>query len=101
MHIEKYILISSYVSHEQKTSVTTSPVFDSAIEALLHLKKVKALETEYSSPKSFSFYEICYWAGIDSMQMYTKSVFDMEFLARKEAESFLTPPAPVEITPIV
>ena len=91
MHIEKYILITSYVSHETKTSVTTSPVFNSAIEALLHLKKVKALESEYSSPKSYSFYELCYWAGIDTTQLYTKSIFDMEALARIEAEALLNP----------
>jgi hypothetical protein len=88
---EKYILITSYVSYETKTSVTTSPVFNTAIEALLHLKKVKALESEHASEKSYSFYELCHWAGIDSTQLYGKSLLDMEAIARIEAEALLNP----------
>lgn len=100
MHIEKYILISSYVSYGAKTSVSTSPVFGTALEALLHLKKCKAEATEHSSEKSYQFYELNHWVGIDSTQLYTKSEFDMQMLARKEAEALLNAPSPV-ITPIV
>jgi hypothetical protein len=103
MKIEKYIYISSFVSYETKTSVTTSPVFFTAIEALLHLKKAKADASPHSSEKSYQFYEICNWVNIDSTQLFTKSEFDMEMMARKEAEELfpasLVPP--VEVPPIV
>ena len=97
MKIEKYIVISSYVSHETKTAVSVSPVFFTAIEALLWFKKVKADASPYSSEKSYSFYEVCNWSSIDSTQMYNKSEFDMEYLAKKEAEELFAPkstPAP-------
>ena len=98
MKIEKYIIISSYVSHETKTAVTTSPVFLTAIECLLWFKKTKAEVSLYSSEKSYSFYEICNWSNIDSTMLYTKSEHEMEMIAKKEAADLF---APVEVTPIV
>ena len=97
MKIEKYFVVSSYVSYEAKTSVTTSPVFDTAIETLLWFKKTKAEVSPYSSEKSYSFYEVCNWSSIDSTKLFTKSEFDMEMLAKKEA-SDLFASAP-EVTP--
>lgn len=98
MKPEKYFVVSSYVSHEAKTSVTTSPVFDTAIETLIWFKKTKADVSPYASEKSYSFYEICNWVTIDSTKLYTKSEYDIEMLAKKEAADLF---APVEITPIV
>lgn len=102
MKIEKYIYISSFVSYETKTSVTTSPVFHTAIEALLHLNKAKTDASPHSSEKSYQFYEICNWTSIDSTQLFTKSEFDMQMIARKEAEELFTAPVPpVEIPPVI
>ena len=98
MKKEKYIVISSYVSHEAKTAVTASPVFYTAIEALLWFKKVKADASPYSSEKSYSFYEICNWVNIDSTMLYTKSEYEMELIAKQESADLF---APVEVTPIV
>lgn len=100
MLIQKYILISSFVSYETKTSVTTSPVFSTALEALIHFNKCKAEASPESSPKSYQFYELCHWVGIDSTQLYTKSESEMQTTARQEAEALLNAPSPV-ITPIV
>ena len=97
MKKEKYIVISSYVSHEAKTSVTISPVFNTAIETLLWFKKTKAEASPHSSEKSYSFYEVCNWVSIDSTQMYSKDEYAMELIAKQEA-SDLFAPAPV-ITP--
>jgi hypothetical protein len=98
MKKEKYIIISSYVSHETKTAVTTSPVFYTAIEALLWFKKVKADASPYSSEKSYSFYEICNWVNIDSTMLYSKSEYEMELIAKQESADLF---APVEVAPIV
>jgi hypothetical protein len=98
MKTEKYIVISSYVSHEQKTAVTTSPVFHTAIEALLHLNKVVADASPYASEKSYSFYEVCNWVNIDSTMLYTKSRHEMELIAKQEAADLLNPK---EATPAV
>ena len=97
MKIEKYFVVSSYVSYEAKTSVTTSPVFDTAIETLLWFKKTKAEVSPFSSEKSYSFYEVCNYDAIDSTKLYTKSEFDMEMLAKKETADLFAP-AP-EVTP--
>lgn len=96
MKIEKYFVVSSYVSYEAKTSVTTSPVFDTAIETLLWFKKTKGEASPYSSEKSYSFYEVCNWVSIDSTKLFTKSEFDMEALAKQEAEALFAKP---EATP--
>jgi len=102
MKLEKYFVVSSYVSYEAKTSVTTSPVFDTAIETLIWLNKTKAEVSPYSSEKSYSFYEICNWVNIDSTKLFSKSEFDMQMLARKESEALLPVLVPpVEVTPIV
>ncbi len=98
MKIEKYFVVSSYVSYEAKTSVTISPVFDTAIETLLWFKKTKADASPFSSEKSYSFYEVCNWSNIDSTKLFTKSEFDMEMLAKKETADLF---APVEVKPIV
>ena len=97
MKKEKYIVISSYVSHEAKTSVTISPVFNTAIETLLWFKKTKAEASPHSSEKSYSFYEVCNWVSIDSTQMYSKDEYSMELIAKQEA-SDLFAPAP-DVTP--
>jgi hypothetical protein len=102
MKIEKYFVVSSYVSYETKTSTTTSPVFDTAIETLLWFKKTKAEASPHSSEKSYSFYEVCNYTSIDSTKIYTKSEFEMELLARSEYEALLPAPVPpVEVPPIV
>lgn len=98
MKKEKYIVISSYVSHEAKTSVTISPVFNTAIETLLWFKKTKAEASPHSSEKSYSFYEVCNWVSIDSTQMYSKDEYAMELIAKQEASDLF---ASVEVTPIV
>ena len=97
MKKEKYIVISSYVSHEAKTSVTISPVFNTAIETLLWFKKTKAEASPHSSEKSYSFYEVCNWVSINSTQMYSKDEYAMELIAKQEA-SDLFASAP-EVTP--
>lgn len=86
MKQDKYIIISSFVSYETKTSVTTSPVFYTAVEALLWLKKTKEEASPHSSEKSYQFYEICNWVSIDSTKLFTKSELEMECLARHEIE---------------
>ena len=92
MKLEKYIVIVSYVSHETKTSVTVSPVFLTAIEALLWHKNAVENASVHASEKSYSFYEICNWTGIDSTKLFTKSKFDMEALARMEIETIFPNP---------
>ena len=102
MKIEKYFVVSSYVSYEAKTSVTISPVFDTAIETLLWFKKTKAEASPHSSEKSYSFYEVCNYSSIDSTKIYTQSEQGMEVLARNEYETLLPAPVPpVEVPPIV
>ena len=102
MHSEKYFIVSSYVSYETKTSVTTSPVFDTAIEALLWFKKTKAEASPHSSEKSYSFYEVCHYPHIDSTKIYATNEVAMEVLARNEYEALLPAPVPpVEIPPII
>lgn len=98
MKQEKYIIITSYISYETKTSVTTSPVFHTAIEALLHLKKVTCDNSSFASDKSYSFYEICNWVIIDSTMLYTKSKEEMEAIAKQESADLF---APAEVTPVV
>ena len=96
MKIEKYFVVSSYVSYEAKTSVTVSPVFDTAIETLLWFKKTKADASPHSSEKSYSFYEVCHYASIDSTKIYATNEIALEVLARDEYQTLL--PAP-EVTP--
>lgn len=91
MKLEKYFVVSSYVSYEAKTSVSISPVFDTAIETLLWFKKTKAEASPHSSEKSYSFYEVCNYTAIDSTKIYTQSEQGMEVLARNEAEALLNP----------
>ena len=102
MKTEKYFVVSSYVSYEAKTSVTVSPVFDTAIETLLWFKKTKADASPHSSEKSYSFYEVCHYASIDSTKIYATNEIAMELLARDEYQILLPAPVPpVEIPPIV
>lgn len=90
MLITKYIVISSFVQFEQKTSVTATNGFNTAIEALLHQKNCIENDNKESSYKSYSFYEVCHFTGINSLHLYTKSEWDMQMIARKEAENLLT-----------
>ena len=102
MKTEKYFVVSSYVSYEAKTSVTVSPVFDTAIETLLWFKKTKADASPHSSEKSYSFYEVCHYSSIDSTKIYATNEIAMELLARDEYQILLPAPVPpVEIPPIV
>lgn len=102
MKTEKYFVVSSYVSYEAKTSVTVSPVFDTAIETLLWFKKTKADASPHSSEKSYSFYEVCHYASIDSTKIYATNEIALEVLARDEYQTLLPAPVPpVEIPPIV
>jgi hypothetical protein len=102
MKYEKYFVVSSYVSYEAKTSVTVSPVFDTAIETLLWFKKTKADASPHSSEKSYSFYEVCNYSSIDSTKIYATNEIAMEVLARDEYQALLPAPVPpVEIPPIV
>lgn len=85
MHIEKYLVITSFVQYEQKTTSTQSPVFDTALEALLYVKAGKANTKDSQAERSYQFYELCVWVSIDSIKLFGKSEEDMQTLARKEA----------------
>jgi hypothetical protein len=98
MLITKYIVISSFVQFEQKTSVTATNGFNTAIEALLHHKNCIENDNKESSYKSYSFYEICHFTCINSIHLYTKSEEEMKVLARIESANLL---APAEIPPVV